>query len=100
MVADCRGKGRIDSSACYRSTVPADFQAAAMPMLCGGWETGTHGARRHNLSLDWSEADFRGSTAPADADRLIFLPFLRSPRGELSQCWYRPDARCRAISTP
>ena len=40
--------------------------------------------------------DFRGSTALADADRLIFLPVLpRSPRGALSRRCYRSDTDYR-----
>jgi hypothetical protein len=45
--------------------------------------------------------DFRGSTAPADADRLIFLPLLpRSARGALSRWCYRSDTDYRATWTP
>ena len=52
-------------------------------------------AQRPTFAVD-DGVDFRGSTALADADRLIFLPVLpRSPRGALSRRCYRSDTDYR-----
>ena len=56
-------------------------------------------AQRPTFAVD-NRVDLRGSTATADADRLIFLPPLpHSLRGELSRRCCRSDTDCRATAT-